>query len=98
MAAAGLAVHGLFAAADLVPAPPFHGDFVHNTISWNYTTFLNIAFIVVFGVLVWLSRQGGASERYAIDPICGMQVAEGERSCAPSHRRRGLLVLLRPVR
>ena len=83
MSVAGLAVHGLFAALDLVPAPPFHGDFVHRTFEWNYTTYLNFVFIAVFGVMVWLSHQRPAADGgFAIDPICGMQV---QIANAPAH-------------
>ena len=83
MAVAGLAVHGLFAALDLVPAPPFHGEFVHRTFEWNYTTYLNFVFIGVFGVMVWLSRQRAATAAgFAIDVVCGMQV---QMANAPAH-------------
>jgi uncharacterized membrane protein YraQ (UPF0718 family) len=83
MAIAGLAVHGLFSALDLVPAPPFHGDFVHRTFEWNYTTYLNFVFIGVFGVMLWLSRQRQATDAgFAIDVVCGMQV---QMANAPAH-------------
>ena len=45
--------------------------------SWNYTTYLNLIFLVVFGVLYWIyrnrerSRGRGPVRR---DPVCGMQV------------------------
>ena len=83
MALAGLAVHGLFAVLHIVPAPPFHGDFVHSRFSWNYTTFLNFAFLIAFGVIVWLARRPSESDAYAIDPTCGMQV---QKTNAPAHR------------
>jgi uncharacterized membrane protein YraQ (UPF0718 family)/YHS domain-containing protein len=84
MAVAGLAVHGLFSALDLVPAPPFHGEFVHRRFEWNYTTYLDFVFIAVFGVMLWLARQRSASEAgFAIDPVCGMQV---QIANAPAHR------------
>jgi YHS domain-containing protein/uncharacterized membrane protein YraQ (UPF0718 family) len=76
MSAAGLAVQYLFSGAGIVPktrplvvAPTaFH---------WNYTTYLNIVFLLVLAGLWWLARNqqrlgGGAG--YAIDPVCGMQV------------------------
>jgi uncharacterized membrane protein YraQ (UPF0718 family)/YHS domain-containing protein len=85
MSIAGLAVHGLFAVTHNVPAPPFHDDFAHPRFSWNYTTFLNFAFLVVFAGIVWLSRHRGRDDgRYAIDPVCGMQV---DTANAPAHRR-----------
>jgi hypothetical protein len=76
MAAAGLLVEGLFSGAGLVPThraatiAPTH-------FAWNYTTFLNLVFLAVAGVLYWLYRNrtrlgGGAG--LAIDPVCGMQV------------------------
>jgi uncharacterized membrane protein YraQ (UPF0718 family)/YHS domain-containing protein len=44
---------------------------------WNYTTFLNFALLIVFGVLFWLyanRERFGGGQGYAIDPVCGMQV------------------------
>jgi hypothetical protein len=64
MAAAGLITEGLFAAAGAIPTerPEM---IVETHFSWNYTTFLNIAFLGVFAVLLWLAherrRAGGAS-------------------------------------
>ena len=87
MAVAGLAVHGLFAALDIVPAPPFHGDFVHRTFAWNYTTYLNFVFIAVFGAMVWLSRQRPAGDAgFAIDVVCGMQVQTANAPAHASHQ------------
>jgi uncharacterized membrane protein YraQ (UPF0718 family)/YHS domain-containing protein len=45
--------------------------------AWNYTTFLNLAFLVVAAAVYWTYRNrqrlgGGGS--YAHDPVCGMQV------------------------
>jgi uncharacterized protein len=87
MSTAGLLTELLFSAAGLVPTmrpttiAPAH-------FSWNYTTYLNLIFLVLFGVLYWLSRNrdrltGG--DRYARDPECGMQV---ERALAPASRQR----------
>ncbi len=76
MSIAGLITEGLFRAAGLIPSTrptviaPAH-------FSWNYTTYLNIVFVALFGLLYWLyrnrTRLGGGSG-YAIDPVCGMQV------------------------
>jgi uncharacterized protein len=76
MAVAGLAVEGLFSAAGLIPSTRPH-DIVPTSFQWNYTTFLNLAFLGVAGYLYWLYRNrdrfgGGAG--YATDPVCGMQV------------------------
>ena len=86
MAAAGLIVEGLFGVTGLTPTSR-PGTIVTTHFEWNYTTFLNIAFLTVFGVLYWLYRNrerlgGGAG--YAIDPVCGMQVATAN---APAHTR-----------
>ena len=76
MSTAGLITEVIFRAAGLVPtvrpttvAP---ADF-----SWNYTTYLNLLFLGVFGVLYWIYRNRdrfGGGDRYAWDPVCGMQV------------------------
>ena len=83
MAAAGLVTELIFKAAGLVPdRRPVH--IVPEHLTLNYTTVLNIVFLVVFGLLYWLYRNRerlGGSDRYAIDPVCGMQV---ERSSAPA--------------
>jgi uncharacterized membrane protein YraQ (UPF0718 family)/YHS domain-containing protein len=76
MSTAGLVTEGIFTAAGLVPTvrpttvAPAHFE-------WNYTTYLNIVFLALFGVLYWLYRNRerfGAGHGYARDPMCGMQV------------------------
>ena len=76
MALAGLAVEGIFSVAGLIPKTR-SATIVPTGFQWNYTTFLNIAFLGVAGLLYGLYRNrerlgGGAG--YAIDPVCGMQV------------------------
>jgi len=87
MSTAGLLTELLFRAAGLVPTTrpttiaPAH-------FSWNYTTYLNLIFLLLFGVLYWLYRNRarlGAGDRYARDPVCGMQV---EKAHAPASRGR----------
>jgi uncharacterized protein len=87
MSVAGLITEGLFRAAGLVPTvrpttvAPAH-------FSWNYTTYLNIAFLLLFAVLYWLYRNRdrlGAGSGYALDPVCGMQV---ETARAPASMSR----------
>jgi uncharacterized protein len=76
MAVAGLAVEGLFSVTGLVPHTQGR-PIVATSFHWNYTTFLNIAFLLAAAYLYRLHRHrrrlGGAS-RVAIDPVCGMQV------------------------
>jgi uncharacterized protein len=84
MALAGLIVEGLFSTAGLVPHTEAR-PIVPTAFHWNYTTFLNIIFLLVAGYLYWLYRNrnrlgGGAG--YAIDPVCGMQV---QTNNAPAH-------------
>jgi len=76
MAAAGLAVEGIFSAAGLIPTHR-PTQIVSTSFQWNYTTVLNLIFLAAFAYLYWLYRNrdrlgGGAG--YAFDPVCGMQV------------------------
>ncbi|HVC71010.1 MAG TPA: permease [Acidimicrobiales bacterium] len=88
MSTAGLITEGIFGAAGLIPTvrpttiAPAH-------FSWNYTTYLNITFLALFGLLYWTYRNRerlGAGTGYAKDPVCGMQV---EIVHAPASLRRG---------
>jgi uncharacterized membrane protein YraQ (UPF0718 family)/YHS domain-containing protein len=86
MSTAGLIVEGLFAVLGWIPDER-PSEVVHIGFEWNYTTFLNIVFLGVFGVLYCLYRnrarlQGGSG--YTFDPICGMQVRVAD---APASRR-----------
>jgi uncharacterized protein len=82
MAAAGLVTELIFKAAGLVPTHrPV--QIVPEHLTWNYTTVLNIIFLLAFAVLYYIYRNRdklGGSDGYAIDPVCGMQV---EKSAAP---------------
>ncbi len=83
MSVAGLIVELIFSALKLVPSNRLSTiTTIH--FGWGSTTFLNILFIVILGVLYWLykNRQRfGGSQTYAIDPVCGMQV---EKANAPA--------------
>jgi uncharacterized membrane protein YraQ (UPF0718 family)/YHS domain-containing protein len=83
MAAAGLVTEGIFRAAGLVPTvrptriAPDH-------FSWNYTTYLNLIFLALFGILYWAYRNRqrlGGGHGSALDPVCGMYV---EKANAPA--------------
>ena len=88
MSTAGLITEGIFRAAGLVPTSrPTNVAPAH--FSWNYTTYLNIVFLALFGLLYWTYRNRerlGAGGGYATDPICGMQV---EIIHAPASLRHG---------
>jgi uncharacterized membrane protein YraQ (UPF0718 family)/YHS domain-containing protein len=83
MVVAGLVVEGVFTLFDAVPTD--RPDSVVSThFAWNYTTFLNIAAILLFMAtyVAYRDRRRRGSDRYAIDPVCGMQV---EKMYAPAH-------------
>jgi len=59
MAAATLIVEWLFGLAGLIPHE-HHAQVVEASITWNYTTWLNVAFLALAAVLVWrFFRTGG---------------------------------------
>ena len=67
---AALTVDGIFSAAGLVPDErPSVDSITSRGIAWNYTTVLNIVFLVVAAWLVTLTRRRGVR-----DPVCGMTV------------------------
>ena len=88
MSIAGLAVEGIFQLFGAIPTSRPEAV-VPDRFQWNYTTFLNLAFLVVLAGLYWLARDrarhghnGRDTGRFATDPICGMQV---DRATAPAH-------------
>jgi uncharacterized protein len=87
MSTAGLITELLFRAAGLVPTMR-PTTVAPANFSWNYTTYLNLVFLVLFGVLYWLYRNRvrlGAGERYARDPVCGMQVETAQAPATVGH-------------
>lgn len=76
MATAGLATEGIFRLFHAVPTTrALTVTSAH--FEWNYTTYLNILFILLAVGVYWLSKNKkrfGGGEGYAIDPVCGMQV------------------------
>ncbi len=61
MAGAALIVELIFGTLDLVPAQR-NARVVDATIAWNYTTWLNIAFLILAAVLVWrFFKTGGVA-------------------------------------
>ena len=86
MAVAGLVTEGIFRLAGLVPSTrPAQIAPAH--FAWNATTYLNIVFAALFGLLYWTYRHRarlGGGHGYAIDPVCGMQV---ETAHAPASTR-----------
>jgi uncharacterized membrane protein YraQ (UPF0718 family) len=59
MAAAALLVEVFFALAGLIPHE-HHAHVVEASVTWNYTTWLNVVFLALAGLLVWrFFRTGG---------------------------------------
>jgi hypothetical protein len=76
MSTAALLTELLFHAAGAVPTTR-PAAVVSTGFSWDYTTYLNIVFLVLFAVLYAMFRSRarfGGGGRYARDPVCGMQV------------------------
>jgi len=87
MALAGLAVGGVFQLLGLAPTN-HHITVFESTPSWSYTTFLDIAFVLLMVVLAWRFVTTGGVEMLrshahhhhdeggmqAEDPVCGMTV------------------------
>ena len=53
MAAAGYIIEFVFGPLGLIPSGTRHANVGASGISWNYTTWLNIAFLILAAVLVW---------------------------------------------
>jgi uncharacterized membrane protein YraQ (UPF0718 family)/YHS domain-containing protein len=76
MSAAGLLTELIFKAGGLVPSSR-PKVIAAEHFSWNYTTILNLIFLMAFAGIYWLHRHKdrfGGGEDYARDPVCGMQV------------------------
>jgi YHS domain-containing protein len=87
MTIAGLATEGIFRATRAIPS---HRAFGVSTghFSWNYTTYLNIIFIVIALGVTWFARNRarfGGGEGYAIDPVCAMQVRVADAPAQTVH-------------
>jgi len=73
MSTGGLATEYLLRAVAL-PMPDRPRAVVATTISWNYTTVLNIIAALALAATYLLYRSRPAGGRFAKDPVCGMQV------------------------
>jgi uncharacterized membrane protein YraQ (UPF0718 family)/YHS domain-containing protein len=88
IATAGLFTEGIFLAAGLIPASrPVTVAPAH--FQWNYTTYLNMVFLTLFGLLYWTYRNRerlGGGSGYAFDPVCGMQVQTANAPASVVHQ------------
>jgi uncharacterized membrane protein YraQ (UPF0718 family)/YHS domain-containing protein len=69
MVIAALLVDGLFSAAGLVPTTRPTRDDIFGMVELDYKLVLNLAGLVVFAALFWLTARRGVT-----DPVCGMKV------------------------
>ncbi len=77
MVAAGIVVEIVFQALGLIP-PVRNARVMEANLTWNYTTFLNIVFLVIAGTLVWrFLRTGG--------PAMLRAMSEPGGAAAPDH-------------
>jgi uncharacterized protein len=79
ISAAGLLIELIAKAAGFIPATR-SAVIAPEHLSWNYTTILNIVFLVVLAGIYWLHRSRerfGGGVKVARDPVCGMQVDMG---------------------
>jgi YHS domain-containing protein/uncharacterized membrane protein YraQ (UPF0718 family) len=87
MVVAGLITEGIFSAAGGIPARRmFKVTSAH--FEWNYTTYLNVMFIIVALGAWWFARNRkrfGGGDGYAIDPVCGMQVRVADAPAITTH-------------
>jgi uncharacterized protein len=70
-----------------IPDPPRPMMIVHTTFSWDHTTVLNIIALAGFAVLyrLYRGRDATGTQRYAKDPVCGMQVEIAHAPAARIH-------------
>jgi Cu+-exporting ATPase len=86
MAVAGFLIGGAFQLLGLVPTN-HHVEILEAQPTWNYTTFLDIAFVLLMAVLAWrffttggpdmikaMAHPSGEHPGLVKDPVCGMSV------------------------
>jgi uncharacterized protein len=84
MAAAGLIVDLIFTAIGLVPTGPRHANVTKAGVSWNYTTVLNIVFLLLAVVLVarYFRKGGGLAMLRMMNEPMGEHHADGQPAAA----------------
>jgi uncharacterized membrane protein YraQ (UPF0718 family) len=66
MAAAGYVIEFVFGPLGLIPSGARHAKVGSGAPTWNYTTWLNIVFLVLAAVLVWRFFRTGGREMLAM--------------------------------
>ena len=79
MSTSGLITQGIFSLLKLIPSDS-HRQMSMSRFGWNYTTILDLIFLIIFGVVFWFykSRDVNEDSEFAQDPICGMQVRKDD--------------------
>ncbi len=89
MSTAGLLVDLLFRRVGITfPARP--AQVAPTRFSWDYTTCLNLVFLVVAVGVYVLHRQRQPGHAYAHDPVCGMQVERAHPGAYTEHEGAGV--------
>jgi hypothetical protein len=87
MVIAGLVTQGIFKLFGAVPTRRlFKVSAAH--FEWNYTTYLNLAFIALAVAVWWFAKNRtrfGGGQGYAIDPVCAMQVRVADAPAQAMH-------------
>ncbi|MCW2544293.1 MAG: hypothetical protein JWM40_1845, partial [Frankiales bacterium] len=87
MSVAGLVTDLLFRGLG-ISFPARRTEIVMTGFAWDYTTFLNLAFLVVAAAVYWAYRNRerlGGGGAYAKDPVCGMQVERANPGAVSHH-------------
>jgi len=90
MSTAGLLTEGIFWSVGAIPTSR-PATVAPSHFQWNYTTWLNLVFLALFGVLYWAYRNRerlGGGGGYALDPVCGMQVQTANAPASVLHEGR----------
>jgi uncharacterized membrane protein YraQ (UPF0718 family) len=66
MAAAGYILEFVFSPLGLIPAGPRHASVGNDGIRWNYTTWLNIVFLLIAAILLWRFFTTGGRQMLAM--------------------------------
>jgi uncharacterized membrane protein YraQ (UPF0718 family) len=84
MATAGLIVDLIFTAIGLVPTGPRHANVTNAGVGWNYTTVLNIVFLLLAAVLVarYFRKGGGLAMLRMMNEPMGEHQADGQPAAA----------------
>jgi uncharacterized membrane protein YraQ (UPF0718 family) len=96
MVAAGYLIELIFSPLHLIPSGPRHASVGDNGITWNYTSWLNIVFLLLAAILVWrffttggramLAMMGGGPD----DLASGHEHAAHEHAGGRGHDQDGL--------